>query len=103
MFRSLVDQTHGEAPATRNATRRSGLAAAATGAQAAAVMVVVGLPTTAVPATVFSDNFEDGNTDGWSKSGGTWTVVADGTQAARQSNATSENARLFAGSVPAAG
>ncbi|PSK64264.1 hypothetical protein B0E53_03781 [Micromonospora sp. MH33] len=51
----------------RNATRRSGLAAAATGALAAAVMVVVGLPTTAVAATVFSDNFEDGNTDGWFK------------------------------------
>ncbi|MEU4568001.1 right-handed parallel beta-helix repeat-containing protein [Micromonospora sp. NPDC023956] len=58
---------------------------------------VVGLAATASAATVFSDDFADGDTNGWSKSGGSWAVVADGSPAARQSNATSENARLFAG------
>ena len=31
--------------------------------------------TSAFAATVFSDDFNDGNTTGWSKSGGTWSVV----------------------------
>src|SRR5258708_18943146 len=53
----------------------------------------------AFAATLFSDNFEDGNTSGWSKSGGTWAVVSDGSSAVRQSNAGSENARDFAGTA----
>ncbi|MEU7979866.1 right-handed parallel beta-helix repeat-containing protein [Micromonospora sp. NPDC049081] len=62
------------------------------------VALLVGPVTTASAATVFSDDFTDGDTAGWSKSGGTWTVVTDGSPAVRQSNAGSENARLFAGS-----
>ncbi|MET7424898.1 family 16 glycoside hydrolase, partial [Dactylosporangium sp. NPDC005555] len=50
----------------------------------------------AFAATLFSDTFSDGNTNDWSKSGGTWSVV-DG--AMQQSNAGSENARNFAGST----
>nr|MDT0659970.1 pectate lyase [Micromonospora sp. DSM 115978] len=46
-------------------------------------------------ATEFSATFEDGSISSWSKSGGTWAVTADGSQVARQSNAGSENARLF--------
>ncbi|MEV0728421.1 family 16 glycoside hydrolase [Polymorphospora sp. NPDC050346] len=46
-------------------------------------------------ATEFSANFEDRNISGWAKSGGTWAVVADGSQVARQSKTDSENARLF--------
>ncbi|MEU4241868.1 pectate lyase [Actinoplanes sp. NPDC026619] len=44
-----------------------------------------------------SDNFEDGDTAGWSKSGGSWAVVADGSKALRQSDAGSALARQFAG------
>jgi hypothetical protein len=47
--------------------------------------------------TVFSADFESGSTSDWSKSGGTWSVVADGSQSLRQTNASSENAREFAG------
>ncbi|MEU0562263.1 pectate lyase [Dactylosporangium sp. NPDC006015] len=50
----------------------------------------------AFAATLFSDTFADGNTNDWSKSGGTWSVV-DG--AMQQSSAGSENARNFAGST----
>jgi pectate lyase len=67
-----------------------------------AVAVVVGaalVVPTASAATLLSDNFEDGNADGWSKSGGTWSIVADGSQAYRQSNLGSELARAFAGST----
>ncbi|MGW4947992.1 family 16 glycoside hydrolase [Actinoplanes sp. NPDC004185] len=53
--------------------------------------------TSAQAATVFTADFESGSTSGWSKSGGTWSVVADGTQTLRQSNAGSENARELAG------
>jgi hypothetical protein len=48
-------------------------------------------------ASLFNDDFEDGNSSGWSKSGGTWTVVADGSLALRQTNATANLARVFAG------
>ncbi|WDZ83413.1 right-handed parallel beta-helix repeat-containing protein [Micromonospora cathayae] len=64
-----------------------------------AAALVVGFTSTASAATVFSDDFADGDTSGWSKSGGTWAVVTDGSPAAQQSNAGSENARLFAGST----
>src|SRR5262245_14405108 len=53
-------------------------------------------PTTAQNPVLFSDNFEDGNTNGWSKSNGTWTVVTDGSLAMRQS-ATGVDARARAG------
>ncbi|WP_433220332.1 family 16 glycoside hydrolase [Dactylosporangium sp. CS-047395] len=51
----------------------------------------------AFAATTFSATFEDGSTSGWSKSGGTWSVVTDGSKVLQQSNAGSENARDFAG------
>lgn len=66
---------------------------------AAACVAVVGLASMASAATLFSDDFTDGDTNGWSKSGGTWTVVTDGTPALRQSSAASENARVFAGAT----
>jgi len=55
------------------------------------------LTTTAHAATVFSANFEDGSLNAWSKSGGTWSVVTDGSKVAQQSKADTDNARVFAG------
>ncbi|MEV6302282.1 family 16 glycoside hydrolase [Actinoplanes sp. NPDC051861] len=52
----------------------------------------------ALAAPLFSDNFDDGNADGWSRNGGTWSVVTDGSPAYRQSS-TSANARALAGST----
>src|SRR4051794_20192936 len=69
------------------------------GAGGLVVLVTAGLAATvteASAATVFSADFESG-ASGWAQSGGTWTVVADGSQTLRQSNASSENARDFAG------
>jgi hypothetical protein len=67
-------------------------------------MAVVLAGAVGVTATAFaagtpslSDNFEDGDTAGWSKSGGNWAVVTDGSKALRQSDAGSELARQFAG------
>ncbi|MEV6846401.1 cellulose-binding protein [Actinoplanes sp. NPDC051411] len=48
-------------------------------------------------ASVLTADFESGSTSGWSKSGGTWSIVSDGSQTLRQTNASSENAREFAG------
>ncbi|WP_084557917.1 right-handed parallel beta-helix repeat-containing protein [Hamadaea tsunoensis] len=67
-----------------------------------ALVVAVGaaglvLAATAQAATLFSATFEDGTLNAWSKSGGTWSVVADGSQVAQQANTTTNNARLFAG------
>jgi pectate lyase len=72
-------------------------AAAAAATLAAGLTMVVGQ--SAYAATLFSDNFEDGNNSGWSSSGGSWSVVSDGSLVDRQSNASSERARHFAGST----
>src|SRR5262245_7804024 len=48
--------------------------------------------------TLFSDNFEDGNANGWTKSGGSWSVVSDGSLVYRQSG-TGADARARAGST----
>ncbi len=50
---------------------------------------------TANAVTAFSADFEDNSISGWSKSGGTWAVAADGSRVAHQSATGSENARLF--------
>jgi hypothetical protein len=59
--------------------------------------VLAATVTNAQAATVFTADFESGSTSGWSKSGGSWSVVADGSQTLRQTNAGSQNARDFAG------
>jgi hypothetical protein len=71
------------------------LAAGLSGVAAAAVL---GLGPAAQAATLFSDNFESGSASGWSKSGGTWAVVTDGSRVLQQSSAGSDLAREFNGS-----
>ena len=85
------------APA-RQLTRRVGAVLGALAAIGAVVfaLVAVGAAPTAQAATLFSDNFEDGSLDGWTRSGGSWSVVTDGSQVARQSS-TSSDARALAG------
>jgi len=65
-----------------------------------ATVVAAGLfvtVTNAEAATAFSADFESGSTSGWSKSGGTWSIVSDGSQVFQQSDSGSERAREFAG------
>jgi hypothetical protein len=73
---------------------RRWLAAAAAGVTAVGVVLATQV---AFAETAFSATFEDGSTSGWSKSGGTWSVVTDGSKVLQQSSAGSENAREFAG------
>lgn len=47
-------------------------------------------------APLFSDDFEDGNANGWTHSGGQWSIGTDGTRVYRQ-RSTSSNARSSAG------
>ncbi|MFC6021050.1 family 16 glycoside hydrolase [Plantactinospora solaniradicis] len=47
-------------------------------------------------ATLFTDTFEDGNHNGWSSSGGSWSVTADGSQVLRQAS-TGADARVRTG------
>jgi len=72
------------------------LAGLATGALLVAVLVA--FSSTAFAATLFSDNFDDGNANGWTKSGGSWSVVADGTPAYRQTS-TGADAKAQAGTL----
>src|SRR5688572_3061281 len=60
----------------------------------AATLSVVRAQTT----TLFTDNFEDGNANGWSKSGGSWSVVPDGSLVYRQGS-TGSDAKARAGSA----
>ncbi|HEV7709665.1 MAG TPA: right-handed parallel beta-helix repeat-containing protein [Asanoa sp.] len=79
-------------------TRRRGLIAVLAAALAA-VIVAFGLGGAAQAATLFSDDFNDNSADGWSKSGGDWAVVSDGSPTFTQSKTDSELAREFAGST----
>src|SRR5688500_12660579 len=56
------------------------------------VMIMIGAMSfgTSAQQTLFTDDFEDGNANGWSKSGGSWTVVSDGSLVYRQSSTSSE-------------
>jgi hypothetical protein len=76
--------------------RRSLGAAGLSGLVAAGLFLSIG---TAEAATLFSADFESGSTSGWSKSGGTWSVVSDGTSVLQQSDTGSERAREFAGTT----
>lgn len=69
------------------------LAAGASVALSAALVTVAG---TARAATLFSDDFNDGNATGWTTSGGSWSIITDGTGAYRQSG-TSSDARARTG------
>ena len=64
---------------------------------AAALAVVVAVPA-AYAATLLSENFDDGVADGWSRSGGSWAVVTDGSLVYRQSG-TSADAKAQVGSA----
>jgi pectate lyase len=70
--------------------------AAATAAALAALAPAVMSP--AFADTLFGDNFDDGNATGWTRSGGSWSVVTDSTPAYRQSS-TGANARAQAGNT----
>lgn len=75
---------------------RCRLVALVTSLTAALAMVLV-VANSASAATLLADNFEDGNADGWTTSGGSWSVVTDGSMVYRQSG-TSGDARARVGS-----
>src|SRR5436190_22017998 len=74
--------------------RFAAIAAAASGFVLALSVVIAQSPASA--ATLFGDDFEDGNADGWAKSGGSWTIVTDESRAWRQTG-TGADARAVAG------
>ncbi|MBO0723802.1 MAG: fibronectin type III domain-containing protein, partial [Blastocatellia bacterium] len=63
----------------------------------AIIALVIGYGVWAQSQTLFSDDFQDGNADGWSRSSGSWSVVTDGSLAYRQSS-TSADSNARAGS-----
>ncbi|MFI7542770.1 family 16 glycoside hydrolase [Actinoplanes sp. NPDC049599] len=81
-------------PSTR---ARHGLLAVL-GAALTALTLVLGLTGSAQAATLFTDDFADGNATGWSTNGGSWSVTTDGTPAYRQSG-TGADARALTGSA----
>jgi pectate lyase len=80
------------------ATRRRGLIAGAAAAVVLTVASVAVSVTTAHAATLFGDDFETGTASGWSKSGGSWSVVTDGSRVYRQSS-TGSDAKAQAGQL----
>ncbi|MEV4490704.1 pectate lyase [Micromonospora coxensis] len=70
------------------------VAALAAGVLAAGAVLVTG--SSAYAGTLFTDTFDDGDAAGWTRSGGSWSVVTDGSPAYRQSG-TSSDARTLAG------
>jgi pectate lyase len=77
--------------------RRATALAAAAGLVSLAVVAGTTAGAPASAATLFTATFESG-ASGWSKSGGTWSVVADGSQVLQQGDTGVDRARQFAGS-----
>src|SRR5688500_2060875 len=79
--------------------KRRGIAGAVVLAIAVLVPVLLlGFGAAAQTQTLFTDNFQDGTANGWSRSSGTWSVVTDGSLAFRQTG-TSADSRARAGST----
>ena len=74
--------------------RAGGLAAAAVALLVVAAVAASAM--TAHAATLFTDDFQDGDAAGWSKSGGSWSVVTDDSLVYRQSS-TGADAKAQAG------
>src|SRR5690349_17449590 len=72
------------------------IAGVAVAASAALLGSVITAP--AYAETVFGDTYADGDANGWSRSGGSWSVGTDGFPVLRQSS-TSANARILAGAT----
>jgi len=76
---------------------RSRLAALAAAAGGLVLAIGLAAQPVAAAATLFTDDFEDGVADGWTKSGGSWSVVADGSRAYQQSGASADAKALGGG------
>src|SRR5688572_989701 len=74
------------------------LALLSVGLAGALVATVITVASTAHAATLFSDDFNDGNANGWTKSGGSWSVVTDGSPVYRQTG-TGSDAKAQTGSA----
>jgi pectate lyase len=81
-------------PSTR---ARHGLLAVL-GAALTALTLVLGLTGSAQAATLFADDFNDGNATGWSTNGGSWSVATDGSGVYRQGG-TGADARALTGTA----
>jgi hypothetical protein len=80
-------------------SRRWWLLGLTSGLSLLTAVAVLGLGPAALAATLFSDDFEAGLASTWSKSGGTWSVVTDGSKVLQESSTTSDLAREFNGST----
>lgn len=80
----------------RRAWRLAGIGSAATLLVAASIALS---NPDALAATLFSADFESGSTSAWSRSGGTWSIVTDGSKTFDQSSSATDRAREFAGST----
>ncbi|MBO4207087.1 DUF1080 domain-containing protein, partial [Micromonospora echinofusca] len=83
---------------TRSRRRRAFRLAAAVTAGTLAVGAALVAGSSAYADTLFTDDFSDGNSTGWSTNGGSWSVVTDGSLAYRQSG-TSSDARSLTGAT----
>ena len=62
---------------------------------ATTLAILIGFGISAQTQTLFSDDFQDGNANGWTRSSGTWAVVTDGSLAYRQSGTSADsNSRI---------
>ena len=70
--------------------RRTTLTGVAALVVATAVGLILATTMPAQAATLFFDDFEDGNANGWTTTGGSWSVVQDTTKVLRQASTVSD-------------
>ncbi|MFC3799328.1 family 16 glycoside hydrolase [Cohnella sp. GCM10012308] len=74
-----------------------GNAVSSTGAPNRGAYNGAGIPVSNSSLTLQSDDFETGTATGWTASGGTWSVVTDGTKVYNQSNAAATGVTAYSG------
>lgn len=79
-------------------SRRAGLRGVLAAGVVAGLAAALGVTGSVSAAPLLHDDFEGGRLDGWSRSGGSWSVTTDGSQALRQSGVAAD-ARARAGQL----
>jgi hypothetical protein len=92
---------HVEPSTARTRMRRRGTVIAAALATGAASLVLVSA-LTANAATLFTDDFQDGNANGWVATSGSWSVVSDAGNYVYRQSSTTADARSLGGSMAGA-
>src|SRR5688572_15844198 len=88
VYRTGMAEDGGKTMTSRGFRIGRRIALGVTGSLLAILIISFGI---SAQTQLFSDDFQDGNSSGWSRSSGTWSVLTDGSLAYRQSSTSADS------------